>query len=371
MINNPAVFVFLAVVCPTISWASEQAAHAQIAWQGEFRPIYPSRASYPRVVRLSDGRLLATFAHSAQGTRVIGCVTSKDGGQTWGNYRKILELPRPVDLDNAFPLQLPDGTILVAYRHHNAGVYRLEVHASSDGGEHWAMRGTIATGHEGIWEPFLLLLPGGVIQAYYASEEGCKPDQRIEMRSSSDGGKTWTSPVTVAEKKGSRDGMPGVARLNAKELLCVFEAQDVPPFRFVIRGVRSADNGRTWSTARELIYAPQNATKNRWAAGAPSIVRVADKGLLVSFQSDERVTYLAGDRQHDPAMPGYDYVRHSHFAYVASSDDGKTWSRPDHLLGSPEQPACWDALYGLKDATILALSNYRGRIWIRSGSRGK
>ena len=87
---------------------------------------------------------------------------------------------------------------------------------------------------KGLWEPFLLLLPDGVVQVYYASEERCKPDQRVEMRTSSDGGKTWGSPVTVAQKRGSRDGMPGVVRLE-NELLAVFEAQDEPPYRFVIR----------------------------------------------------------------------------------------------------------------------------------------
>ena len=66
-------------------------------------------------------------------------------------------------------------------------------------------------------------------------------------------------------------------------------------------------------------------------------------------------------------MPGYDYVRHSHFAYVASSDNGKTWTRPQHLLGNPQQPACWNALYGLKDGTILALSNYQDRISANAG----
>ena len=132
----------------------------------------------------------------------------------------------------------------------------------------------------------------------------------------------------------------------------MFEAQDDSPYRFVIRGVRSSDNGRTWATTRELVYRPRNPVVNRWAAGAPSIIRLPDKRLLVSFQSDEQVSYLQGDRRRDPAVQGYDYVRHSHFAYVTSSDNGRTWTRPQHLLGSPEQPACWNALYGLKNGTI-------------------
>ena len=368
--------VCIATALPTAISAAveaEPALQTPITWAEDFHLIYPGRASYPRVAQLADGTLLATFAHSTPESREIGCVSSGDGGTTWGSYHRILDQNRPVDLDNAFPLQLPDGSILAAYRRHTPGTYRIEVHASVDGGIHWAYRGTLATGHDGLWEPFLLLLPSGVVQAYYASEEGCKPDQRIEMRSSSDGGKTWGSsgsPVTVAQKKGSRDGMPGVVRLDKEELLAVFEAQDEPPYRFVIRGVRSSDNGRTWATTRELIYRPSNPIANRWAAGAPSIICLPDKRLLVSFQSDEQVSYLQGDRdrRRDPAVPGYDYVRHSHFAYVASSDNGRTWIGPSHLLGSPEQPACWNALYGMKDGTILALSNYQGRIWAKAGS---
>ncbi len=40
--------------------------------------------------------------------------------------------------------------------------------------------------------------------------------------------------------------------LNRLLLLAVFEAQDVPPFRFVIRGVRSSDLGQTWAATRQL-----------------------------------------------------------------------------------------------------------------------
>ena len=116
-----------------------------------------------------------------------------------------------------------------------------------------------------------------------------------------------------------------------------------------------------------MIYRPRNPIVNRWAAGAPSIIRLPDKRVLVSFQSDEQVSYSPGDQQHDPALPGYDYVRHSRFAYEASSDDGRTWTGPNHFLGSSERPACWNALYGLRDGTVLALANYQGRIWAKTG----
>lgn len=340
-----------------------------VTWDKEFRPIYPEAASYPRATALSDGRVMVAFAHPTSVGKAIACVFRSDSGRTWAGYRRICEHPTPVDLDNAFPLQLADGTVLAAYRRHDrkGHIFRIEVSSSSDGNQ-WAVQSTIATGTQGIWEPFLLPLPDGTVQVYYASEEGCYPDQRIEMRTSTDGGKSWGTPVTVAEKKGSRDGMPGVVRLNGQELLVVFEAQDEPPFRFVIRGVRSSDLGRTWSATRQLIYRPNNPVAAPWAAGAPSIVRLPDGRLMVSFQSDENNAFVAGDRRRDPTHSEYNYLWHTHFAYVTSVDQGKSWTAPVHLLGGPDDPANWNALQVLNDGTVLALSNHRGRIWVKAGT---
>jgi len=340
-----------------------------IAWEVDFRTIYSEPASYPRATALADGRVMVTFAHPTPLGRAIACIFSRDRGKTWTHYRRICEYPMPTDLDNAFPLQLTDGTVLVAYRRHDRKLhdFRIEVSSSNDS-EKWTFRSTIATGTQGIWEPFLLSLPDGTVQAYYASEEGCYPDQRIDMRTSTDGGKSWRTPVTVAEKKGARDGMPGVVRLDGQELLAVFEAQDVPPFRFVIQGVRSPDLGRTWSSTRQLIYRPKNPTSAPWAAGAPSIIRLPDGRLMVSFQSDDENRFLAGDRRRDPAHSHYNYLWHTHFAYVTSTDQGKSWAAPVHLFGGQDDPANWNALYGLQDGTVLALSNQRGKIWIRAGT---
>ncbi len=367
-------FIGICVTCRSLLAVEVTEANAgtsarTITWERDFRPIYSERASYPRATALSDGRMLVTFAHPTPGGRAIACVFSGDGGKTWTGYRRICEHSHPVDLDNAFPLQLTDGTVLVAYRRYDRDrhVFRIEASARGDG-NHWAARSTIATGTQGIWEPFLLPLPDGKVQVYYASEEGSYPDQRIEMRTSTDGGKTWGTPVTVAQKKGSRDGMPGVVRLNGQELLAVFEAQDVPPFRFVIRGVRSQDFGKTWSATRELVYCPNHPVTAQWAAGAPSIIRLLDGRLMVSFQSDEEVEYLAGDHRRDPNHLGYNYLWHTHFAYLTSADHGRSWLAPVHLLGGPNDPANWNALCALNDGTILALANQRGMILVKVGA---
>lgn len=340
-----------------------------IEWNSSWNLIHTAPASYPRVVELADKTLLATFDHATTGGRALGSTRSRDGGKTWDRYVRICEAEGTVDLANAFPLQLPGGTILVACRHHTRQrrEYQLELYASDDLGEHWKIRSVMAQGTRGLWEPFLLLLPGKILQAYYASEEGVFPDQTIEKIESGDAGKTWSSAVTVASCKGSRDGMPGAVILPGGEILVVFEAQDLAPYRFVIRSVRSHDGGKTWSTGRELVYRPSHAMGGRWSAGAPSIARLANGQLAVSFQTDQQVEYRQGVLDHDPAHAGYRYVRHTSFGYVIGDAQGNQWCQPAFLCGSPESPACWNAICSLTDGSTLALTGCGGRIWCERG----
>ena len=312
---------------------------------------------------------MAGFDHLFRGDRAIGFVRSTDGGKTWEGYSQATKHPKQEDLANAFPLQLSDGTVLVAFRHHTVdkAIYRLEVCASHDQGKSWKFRGTIATGSVGLWEPFLLELPDKTLQAYYASEEGIKPDQRLEMRSSADGGKIWGRPITVARKRGSRDGMPGVVRRADGTLFAVFEASDLVPYRFVIRAVRSKDGGKNWSSERQLVYKPANPVRTRWAAGAPTVVQLADGRLLVSFQTDEDVAYSRGNPKRDPSASSYDYLRFATFKCVSSYDGGRTWRERVTLAGTVKEPSLWNALYVPSSGNVLALAGFKGKIWSRVG----
>ncbi len=231
---------FLLVHVP-LAWSQDKSPQrGTIRWEEEFRLIHDETAFYPRVAELDDGSLVAGFTHPLpdQGKKAIAVRRSKDGGKTWDAYHRIAEDSENVDYD-IFPLQAKEGRVLAAFRHHtpDKGIYRIEVCSSANKGVRWTYFSTVALGTIGLWEPFLLQMPKGRLQCYYSSEEGLKPDQRIEMKTSEDGGKTWKNPVKVARKKGSRDGMPGVIRLTDGTLFAVFEAQDVAPFRFVIRAV--------------------------------------------------------------------------------------------------------------------------------------
>ena len=122
--------VGICVTCPPLLAADAPTADTgsvvrTATWEKEFRPIYSEAASYPRATALSDGRVLVAFAHPTSVGKAIACVFSNDGGKTWTGYRRICEHPTPVDLDNTFPLQLTDGTVLVSADLHQGLTYGL------------------------------------------------------------------------------------------------------------------------------------------------------------------------------------------------------------------------------------------------------
>ncbi|RDX56566.1 glycoside hydrolase family 93 protein [Lentinus brumalis] len=252
--------------------------------------------AYPRLARLSDGTLLASYTAGSGNTRVLTVSQSTDGGKTYTALGTIGQSTG--DLDNAYLLQLANGDVVAAYRNHdldanrNPTFYRLTASISHDKGKTWsflsqiAQRSATAT-KNGLWEPFLRLSKkDGSLQVYYASENA-NNDQDILLQSSTDNGLTWSSPITVAGGTTTgRDGMPGCANFNdgANKLMCVFETTEGRSGgTFSVKSVVSTDEGATWGQ-RSPVYAPSAANAN---AGAPQLVATTDNNLVVSFMTDE------------------------------------------------------------------------------------
>jgi hypothetical protein len=257
--------------------------------------------TYPRATLMPDGSLFGVFESGVGGAMGVIAKVSNDNGQTWTAKGTVATAPVTPGrtLGNPSVVRLADGTLLAAYRHHNPGAggitnFRLLVSASTNGGATWAFRGEIqvyGSAKDGLWEPFLFVTPKGTLQAYYARERDNYRSQDIVVRTSRDGGKTWGSEAIAATTNGSRDGMPGVTALADGSLLAVFESQRQPGVNnnFVVRGVQSADDGRTW-TNRHIIFAPKDATRN---AGAPQVTTLRDGRVVVSFMTNDGVTTAA------------------------------------------------------------------------------
>ena len=202
--------------------------------------IHPSGV-YIRASSLynNTNHIIAGFAAPSPGnasSKSLLASASTNGGKSWSHLGEIWRIPDPAshDVDNAFPLQLPSGRILYAFRNHDLrggsyAWYRITVCASDDGGKTWfflsqveeRQANTKKGKNNGLWEPFLRVgRKRGEVQVFYSAENGGDSQDNV-MRWSDDGGRTWSRGTVVVSNgpgggKRSRDGMMGVAEVDGK-----------------------------------------------------------------------------------------------------------------------------------------------------------
>ncbi|KXT10773.1 hypothetical protein AC579_2316 [Pseudocercospora musae] len=311
--------------------------------------------TYPRATILSDSSILASYASTlSNGNKQLTLSKSSDQGKTWSNIGTAATRNASTsDLDNAFPIQLRSGRILLAYRNHDvdpetklATYFRITISYSDDEGIDWNYLSTPAENVAcpspnkcGIWEPFLRVAKDGSTLQLYYSKENSDVDQDSLMRSSSDGGETWSEAKTISgENVTARDGMVGVSEVGGDgKLIAVFETTE--DGNFLIDEVVSEDDGGTWE-ARRRVYTPTGENTN---AGAPQVVNLGGN-LVVSFMTDE-------DTQQD------NWVQGAAAKLVTSGDGGETWSN-NFQVSEPQ--ANWPGMLTLDDDSFLYLVDHLG-----------
>lgn len=192
--------------------------------------------TYPRANPLADGSLIGTYAGvTASNQKELRLVRSTDQGDSWSQIGVAASRPADEsDLDNPYPLQLPGGRVLLAFRNHDRDpatgeytAFRIDVTFSDDSGRSWEYLSTPASmpgGETGIWEPLLRVADDDSLQIYYSKELATDNQDQI-MRVSEDGGATWSEEMTIAGADIlSRDGMTGVTSLGGGNLIAVFES---------------------------------------------------------------------------------------------------------------------------------------------------
>jgi hypothetical protein len=180
---------------------------------------------YMRTTTLADGSILGGYTSFDGPTTILRVTKSTDGGASWSVIGSVDSGPSESrEIDNAFPLALPDGRILYAFRNHDkvpgGGYqhYRITLCVSEDGGVSWSFLSHIderaLNGRNGLWEPFLRIARDGAIQAFYSAENS-DSDQDNIMRASTDGGRTWSGIYGMSGGDvNSRDGMIGIANID-------------------------------------------------------------------------------------------------------------------------------------------------------------
>ena len=304
--------------------------------------------TYPRANFLSDGSLIGAYAATVGDNKQLTLVKSTDDGASWSFLGTAATRPtNSSDLDNPYPLQLPSGRVLLAYRNHDkdpsTGAYtffRIDISYSDDNGVNWSFLSEPATmpgGTIGIWEPFLRNAQNGDLQIYYSKENAADDQDTIEQIST-DGGQDWGSQMTISgQDLTSRDGMTGVATISGSNLIAVFESEQGGYFQ--VDSITSSDDGSTWGN-RQTVYLPTGTDNN---AGAPQVVNVGGT-LCVSFMTDE-----------DTQL--HDWVNGAGAKLITSGDGGSTWGNKIEVF-SPQ--ANWPGMVTLDDSSFLYMADKDG-----------
>lgn len=329
---------------------------SRIFWDDTTRKTVFQSGCYPRLIQLADGRLMA----AAEGSG-INVTFSSDNGSTWTAPIKIVTNTNNVP--NCVPdlVQLADGTIIVAYNPRPNTPYTedrcfgIRCKRSTDNGKSWSkeifVNDASYTYEDGCWEPFMMQLPSGEVQLYFADEGPYRSsgEQQISMCRSFDSGQTWSAAQKVAFRAGYRDGMPSAVLLNdGKTIALAFEDNGWSGVNDFVPTVATCPLATNWND-----YWVSGTSSNRWQAvdydycpmykgGAPYL-RVLPWGeTILSHQG-------TGNGQETLAM----------FAYVGN-DEAKQFRGVTKPFGSDN--SLWNALAVVDTGTVVAIGGMNGRI---------
>ncbi|MBP7933544.1 MAG: exo-alpha-sialidase [Phycisphaerae bacterium] len=276
--------------------------------------------AFPDVCRLCDGRLLCVFyagyghialpnAQLPKGGRIAFC-TSSDEGRTWSKAQTLYDGPND-DRDPSIT-QLQDGRLVCTFFSLEAkpgGGYRCPgstMIVSRDLGRTWSEPTLIAKDYY-CSSPVRELSDGRLVLGLYAE----RPDgQWGAVTCSSDGGQSWNRPVDIASA-----GMPlaaetDVIRLRDGTLYAALRAESGS-----CAWSASADNGRSWSTARPMGF----------PGHCPYLHRAADGAICLAQRLPETCLRI-------------------------SRDECRTWSEPiavDAFIGA------YPSMVTLRDGSVL------------------
>jgi hypothetical protein len=276
--------------------------------------LSPAPAGYPRMTMMATPNgssvALASFERPEGSTRrivVYGRTTVVP--EVFAQLGVAAEVPNAtpdVDLANGYLLQLPNGTLLCAFRHHDGNgasrVFRIQVSASHDYGVTWALLSTVAQGPIGVWEPYLFRLTtddNSTVRVAYSAELTNGGEQDVVVQVSGDGGATWGAVSSRIHTPGSRNGMPAIIELLDHSLLAVFEGFWTGVWGdFTVNSARSFDGGTTWPE-REMIHAPNSSSSpggSSFDAGSPQAALCPVTGkIVVVYMSNEPTNVSTAD----------------------------------------------------------------------------
>ena len=379
------------------------------------------RGGYPRVHRLNDGRLMLCYSSSAN-TYVR---FSDDDGYTWTEDAQVVMKHFSVDNElgkakvhaaNPEFAQLSEdnphkpGRIIFAcnYRPMNPDPkaegddrfrssvfpYTIAIKTSDDDGKTWyAMKHVYKSevwdhnALSGCWEPFVLELPDGTVQIYFADETpyySLGSDwHNISVIESKDGGDTWEKVRVVSQNGACRDGMPVVA-MHDDMLYLAIESTDYKGERLhpIVISNPIKNNWKTTvgngSTCRFEPF--QTSLKSEVVySGSPYII-TTDNYIVYSYQIADWWTppagltasqQLAQAKENNDANHATMEVQVCPLKEVSGGyfrQKMRAPSRPfPYNKKTGKESAIWNSLCDLGNDEILAVSQYKSAVYTVKG----
>lgn len=393
---------------------ADESGDVRIIWEA---PKRVTSGGYPRVHRLNDGRLMLTCADSFDGYAMF----SRNNGESWGSVRKC-----PMSQFNAtngkakalVSVAVPDFAQLSSKHPHHpnriifAGNYRprtsdgkttgkttvhpytIAISVSDDNGNTWSETKHIYKSEIwkedvtiGCWEPFVLELPDGTVQIYFADETPYykmgSDWHNISVIESKDGGDTWEKVRVVSQNGECRDGMPVVA-IHDDMLYLAIESTDYKGERLhpiVISNPIKNNWKTTVGKGSEYRFEPfRTSLKSDVVySGSPYII-TTDNYIVYSYQIADWWTPPAGlgasallaqakqnnDANHATMEVQVCPKKEAGGGYFKQKM--RAPSRPfPYDKNTGKEAAIWNSLCDLGNDEILAVSQYNGAVYIVKG----
>lgn len=286
-------------------------------------------------VAASGDRVVVAWRVAGPGRTSLFVRRSADGGATWRPAERVASTTRKRGL-GVPALAIGGRTVLLAWTDRTDG--RLLLRRSTDGGATWAAARRMATGSLSIecGKRVLDALPGLAVSgdrvhlAWSDAPKGACLAATLRIRSSADGGRTWTDARTASTTR--TYGWPELAA-RGKRLLATLQR---PDGSIVI--VRSTDAGRTFHERRIAPLA-------KHALGAADVLLPGGHAAWLVWS----------DLAYDGSKVGASRIR-----FAVSKDDGRTWARPITIVPFARR---------LREAANLAAAGTRPVVVYQSGAR--
>jgi sialidase-1 len=190
------------------------------------KPDWTWYATGPGIgIQTRSGRLVIPCDHVQEGTKekYSHVILSDDGGATWRIGGRAESGTNECQV-----AELRDGTLLLNMRSYHQK-NRRAIARSSDGGMTWSPLQWDDALIEPVCQASLIAVKGG--SELYFSNPASTKRERMTVRSSTDGGKTWTGEQVLHAGPAAYSSL---ATVGSKDLGCLYELGAAGPYERIV-----------------------------------------------------------------------------------------------------------------------------------------